>query len=122
MDEAILGVVAMNTYGFIVELKNNVLRIGKEAVMLSIINTSEKSMDVINQVAVTVLPNSERIIMVRTEVDTRGNQCLIFEPQVVSTLGILIARSLVKPGNTGNVPIRVQIFWIKQSLYKAIRS
>ena len=64
-------------------------------------------MDVINQVAVTVPPNSEKIIMVRTDVDTRGNQCSIFEPQVVSTPGILIARSLVKPDETGNVPIRV---------------
>ena len=37
----------------------------------------------------------------------QGNQCSIFEPQVVSTPGILIARSLVKPDETGNVPIRV---------------
>ena len=35
------------------------------------------------------------------------DRCSIFEPQVVSTLGILIARSLVKPDETGNVPIRV---------------
>ena len=46
-------------------------------------------MDVINQVAVTVLPNSEKIIMVRTEVDARGNQCSIFEPQVVSTRSVV---------------------------------
>ena len=58
-------------------------------------------MDVIYQVAVTVPANSEKIIMVRTKVDTRGNKCSIFEPQVVSTPGILIARSLVKPDETG---------------------
>ena len=75
--------------------------------MLSTMTTAEKSMDVINQVAVTVPPNSEKIIIVRTEVDTRGNQCSIFEPQVVSTPGILISRSLVKPDETVNVPIRV---------------
>ena len=44
---------------------------------------------------------------VRTEVDTRGIQCSIFEPQVVNTPGILIFRSLVKPDETGNVRIRV---------------
>ena len=97
VDEAILVVDVMNTYGFIVDFKNNVLRIGGEEVMLT---TSEKSMDVINQMAVTVPPNSENLIMVRTEVDTRCNQCSIFEPQVVSTPGILIARSLVKPDKT----------------------
>ena len=75
--------------------------------MLSTMTTAEKSMDVINQVTVTVPPNSEKIIMVRTEVDTRGNQCSILESQVVSTPGILIARSLVNPDETGNVPIRV---------------
>ena len=42
---------------------------------------------------------------VRTEVDTRGNQCSIFEPQVVSTPGILIGRRLVKSDGSGNVPI-----------------
>ena len=107
VDEAILGVDVMDAYGFIVDFKNNVLRIGGEEVMLSTMTTAEKSMDVINQVAVTVPPNSEKIIMVRTEVDTRGNKGSIFEPQVVSTPGILIARSLVKPDETGNVPIRV---------------
>ena len=76
----------MNAYGFIVDFKNNVLRIGEEEVMLSTMNTSEKSTDMINQVAVTVPPNSEKIIMVRTAVDTRGNQCSIFEPQVVLSL------------------------------------
>ena len=45
--------------------------------------------------------------MVRTDVDTRGNQCSIFEPKIVSTTGILIARSLVKHDETRNVPIRV---------------
>ena len=74
VDTAILGVDVMNAYGFIVDFKNNVLRIGGEEVMLSTMKTAEKSMDVINQVAVTVPPNSERIIMVRTDVDTRGNQ------------------------------------------------
>ena len=69
--------------------------------------TAEKSMGVINQVAVTVQPNSEKIIMVRTDEDTRCNQCSIFESQVVSTPCILMARSLVKPDETGNVPIRV---------------
>ena len=49
--------------------------------MLSTMNTSEKSMDVINQVAVTVLPNSEKIIMVRTEVDTRGTRALYSNPR-----------------------------------------
>ena len=77
VDEAILGVEVMNAYGFIVDFKNNVLRIGGEEVMVSTMTTAEKSMDIINQVAVTVLPNSEKIIMVRTEVDTRGNQCSI---------------------------------------------
>ena len=33
MDEAILGVDVMNAYGFIVDLKDNVLRIGGEEVM-----------------------------------------------------------------------------------------
>ena len=74
----------MNAYGIIVDFKNNVLRIGGEEVMLSTMTTAEKSMDIINQVAVTVPPNSEKIIMVRTEVDTTGP---IFEPQVVSTPG-----------------------------------
>ena len=37
--------------------------------MLSTMTTSEKSMDMINQVAVTVLLNSEKIIIFRTEVD-----------------------------------------------------
>ena len=72
--------------------------------MLSTMTTAEKSMHVTNQVAVTVSPNSEKIIMVRTTVDTRGNHCSIFELQVVSTPSILIARSLVKPDETGNVP------------------
>ena len=40
-----------NAYGFIVDFKNNVLRIGGEEVMLSTMTTSEKSLDVINQVA-----------------------------------------------------------------------
>ena len=40
--------------------------------MLFTMNTPGKSMDVINQVAVTVSPISEKIIMVRTEIDTRG--------------------------------------------------
>ena len=44
---------------------------------------------------------------VRTEVDTRGNQCSIFKSHVVNTPHILIARSLVKLDETGNVPIRV---------------
>ena len=87
--------------------KRQVLRIGGEEVMLSTMTTAEKSMDVINQMAVTVPPNSEKIIMVRTDVDTRGNQCSIFEPQVVSTPGKLIARRLVKPDENGNEPIRV---------------
>ena len=52
-----------------------------EEVMLSTMTTSEKSKDVINQVAETFPPNSEKIIMGRTEVDTRGNQCSIFETQ-----------------------------------------
>ena len=69
VDEAILGVDVMNAYGFIVDFKNNVLRIGGEEVMLSTMTTAEKSTDVINQVAVTVPPNSENIIF-RTEVDT----------------------------------------------------
>ena len=107
VDAAILGVNVMNAYGFIVVFKNNVLRIGGEEVMLSTTTTSEKSMDMVNQVAVSVPPNSEKIIMVRTEVETSGNQCSIFEPQVVGTPGILIARSVVKPDETGNVPIRV---------------
>ena len=80
VDEAILCVDVMNAYGFIVDFKNNVLRIG-EKLTLSTMNTLEKLIDVINQVAVTVPPNSEKIIMVRTEVDTRGNLCSIFEPQ-----------------------------------------
>ena len=104
VDEPILGVDIINAYGFIVNFKNNVSRIGKEEIILSVINRSEKSRDVINQVSVTLPP---KIIIVRTEVDTRCNQCSIFEPQVVRTPGILIARSLVKPGETGNVPIRV---------------
>ena len=37
---------------------------------------------------------------------TSGNQCSIFECQVVSTPNILIARSLVIPDETGNVRIR----------------
>ena len=86
MDEAILGVDVMNAYGFIVDFENNVLRIGGEEVMLSTMTTAEKSMDVINQVAVTVPPNSEKIIIVRTAVDTRDNRCSIFEPQVVLSL------------------------------------
>ena len=36
--EAILGVGIMNAYGFIVNFKNNVLRIGKKELMLSITN------------------------------------------------------------------------------------
>ena len=40
VDEAILGVDVMNAYGFTVDFKNNVLRIGKEEVMLSTMNTS----------------------------------------------------------------------------------
>ena len=86
VDEANLGVDVMNAYGFIVDFTNNVLRIGKEEVMLSTMSTSEKSMDVVNQVVVTVPPNSDKMIMVRTEVDTRGHQCSIFEPQVVLSL------------------------------------
>ena len=39
VDEAILGVDIMNVYGFIVDFKNNVLRIGKEKVMLSTTET-----------------------------------------------------------------------------------
>ena len=54
VDEAILGVDVMNAYGFIVDFKNCVLRIGGEEVMLSTMTTAEKSMDIINQVAVTV--------------------------------------------------------------------
>ena len=38
----------------------------RQEVKLSTMTTSEKSMDVINQVAITVPPNSEKIIMVRT--------------------------------------------------------
>ena len=97
VDEAILGMDIMNAYGFVVYFKTKVLRIRQEEVMLFSTNTSEKSMDVVNQVAVTVLPNSEKIIMVRTKVNTRRNQCSIVEHQVVSTLGILISRCLVKP-------------------------
>ena len=41
--------------------KNNVLRTGKEDAMLSTINTSQEQMTVINQVAVTIPPNSEKI-------------------------------------------------------------
>ena len=55
--------------------------------------------------AVTVSPNPEKIITVRNGVDTRGNQCPIFDPQVLSTMGILIARSLVKPDESRNVPV-----------------
>ena len=58
-----------NAYGFIVDFKNNVLRIRGEEVMLSTMTTSEKSLDVINQVAVAVPLNSEKIIF-RTEEDT----------------------------------------------------
>ena len=107
MDEAIFGVDIMNACRFIVDFRNNVLRIRKEEVMLSTMNLSEKSMDMINQVAITVPPNSENIIMVRTEVDTRSNQCSIFEPQVVSTPGILIARRLLNPDESVYIPIRV---------------
>ena len=74
VDEAILGVDVMNAYGFKVDLRNNVLRIGGEKLMLSTMTTSKKSIDVINQLAVAVPPNPEKIIMVRTGVDTRGNQ------------------------------------------------
>ena len=38
VDEAILGVVVMNAYGFKDDFKNNVLRIGGEEVMLSLIH------------------------------------------------------------------------------------
>ena len=81
--------------------KNNVLRTRKGILLLSTINTSKKSIDVMKQVVLTIPPNSDKINMVKTEVDTRGNQCSIFEPQV------LITRSLVKPNGTRNVPTRV---------------
>ena len=75
VDETILGVDTMNAYGFIVDFKNNVLRIGGEEVMLSTMTTAEKSKDVINQVAVTVPPNSEKIITVTT--------CLLYTSRCV---------------------------------------
>ena len=62
MDEAILGVDIMNAYGFIVDFKNNVLRIGGEEVMLSTMTTAETSMYVINQVAVTCLLYTSRCV------------------------------------------------------------
>ena len=64
-------------------------------------------MDMINQVAVGIPPNSNKIIMVRTEVDIRGNQCFIYELQVARTFSILIPRSLLKTDKTGNLPIRL---------------
>ena len=51
-------------------VENNVLRIRGEEAMLSTMTTSEKSMDMTNQLAVTVPLNSEKIIIFRTEVDT----------------------------------------------------
>ena len=56
----------------------------------------ENSMAVIKQVAITNPQNFEKIIMVRTEIDTKGNQYSKFEPQVVSTPGVLIARIFSK--------------------------
>ena len=40
VDEATLGVDVMNAYGFIVDFKNNVFRIGGEEVMLSTMTLS----------------------------------------------------------------------------------
>ena len=77
VEEAILGVDIMNVHGFIVNIKNNVSRIRKEEVMLTITNMPEKLMDMINQVAVTIPLNSEKSFTVRTKVDIRGNQCSI---------------------------------------------
>ena len=76
--------------------------------MLSTMTTAEKSMDVINQVAVTIPPNSEKIIMVRTAADTRGNQCSIFETQVVGTPGTVSYTHLdVYKRQHQTVPIRI---------------
>ena len=41
VDEAILGVDVMNAYGFIVDFKYNVLRVGGEELMLSTMTTAE---------------------------------------------------------------------------------
>ena len=50
VDEPILVVDVMNAYGFIVDFKNSVMRIGGEEVMLSITTISEKSMEVMKDV------------------------------------------------------------------------
>ena len=42
--------------------------------MLSTMNTLDKLVDLIKQVVVTVPPISEKIVMVRIEIDIRGNQ------------------------------------------------
>ena len=57
VDEANLGVNIMNMYDFAVGFTKNVLRFRQ--VMLPATNTSNKSMDMINQLTAVTTPNSE---------------------------------------------------------------
>ena len=60
----------MNAYGFVVNFKNIVMRIGQKEIMLS-----------------TIMPSSKDVWW--TELDTRGNECFVLGPQAVSTPGVL---------------------------------
>ena len=61
-------------------------------------------MDMINQVSTAVLKITEKISM---EVDVHTIGVNTFQPQVVSTMGMLTPRSLLRPYTTRNIHITV---------------
>lgn len=74
MDETIFGVNIMNAGGIVVNFEKNVLRSRRSNALHNkyLIKINERG----NQVAITIPPNSEKVTMVITKVDTEAISAL----------------------------------------------